>query len=531
MPKFLILRLFLVLALGAGLFGAIGGTRSAAASDLLQNPSFEGDYAAFEGDVSRLVAPGWSAWNVQRKAGEPSWSNIQPQYLPTERAGRVKSGVRAQEFYELYSIYTAGVFQQVKVGQGAKVTFSAFVSFWSTDLLDQPTPGGTESEKPGQVSAQVGIDPKGGTNGESPDIVWGSSEANYYDQFRKVSVETTAVTETVTVFVRVIILDPVRRNHTYVDDAELTAEGGAVSTPVVTTPPEASATPTPTLTLTTQPPTAVPPSSTPTFTPTTGGVIVPTREGTFVPVTPSTEQPTSIPPSPSNTPDLTGVDLSGLPGRIQYVVQAGDTVSGIAARFQSRVDAIIALNGLPPSGLIIVGKTLTIPVPQQPSATPTLTPTATNTLPVVVPTQQTGGGAPVEVATLNGPVVNGIGTYIMQPGDTLEAVARRFNTTVQYLINLNGIVNPARLVIGQVLAVPGPGNNPPGGTRAPTVVPTQPGGGDTGQPGRPARHVVQAGENLFRISLRYNVTMDAIMRANGIVNPNLIFVGQVLVIP
>lgn len=44
-------------------------------------------------------------------------------------------------------------------------------------------------------------------------------------------------------------------------------------------------------------------------------------------------------------------------------------------------------------------------------------------------------------------------------------------------------------------------------------------------------HIVQPGENLFRISLRYNVTMDALARANGIVNPNHIYVGQRLVIP
>ncbi len=44
-------------------------------------------------------------------------------------------------------------------------------------------------------------------------------------------------------------------------------------------------------------------------------------------------------------------------------------------------------------------------------------------------------------------------------------------------------------------------------------------------------HVVQAGENLFRISLRYNTTVDAIAAANGIVNPSLILVGQQLIIP
>lgn len=44
-------------------------------------------------------------------------------------------------------------------------------------------------------------------------------------------------------------------------------------------------------------------------------------------------------------------------------------------------------------------------------------------------------------------------------------------------------------------------------------------------------HVVQAGENLFRISLKYNVSMAAIMQANGLINPNYVYVGQVLCIP
>jgi hypothetical protein len=44
-------------------------------------------------------------------------------------------------------------------------------------------------------------------------------------------------------------------------------------------------------------------------------------------------------------------------------------------------------------------------------------------------------------------------------------------------------------------------------------------------------HVVQAGENLFRIALRYGVALDAVAAANGLANPYLIHVGQQLVIP
>lgn len=44
-------------------------------------------------------------------------------------------------------------------------------------------------------------------------------------------------------------------------------------------------------------------------------------------------------------------------------------------------------------------------------------------------------------------------------------------------------------------------------------------------------HTVQSGENLYRISLRYGVSMGAIAQANGISNINLIFTGQQLTIP
>lgn len=45
------------------------------------------------------------------------------------------------------------------------------------------------------------------------------------------------------------------------------------------------------------------------------------------------------------------------------------------------------------------------------------------------------------------------------------------------------------------------------------------------------KHTVQAGQNLFRISLHYGVSMSAISAANNISNINRIYVGQVLYIP
>lgn len=44
-------------------------------------------------------------------------------------------------------------------------------------------------------------------------------------------------------------------------------------------------------------------------------------------------------------------------------------------------------------------------------------------------------------------------------------------------------------------------------------------------------HVVQRGETLFRIALRYNTSVAALVAANGLSNPNLIYTGQRLIIP
>ena len=44
-------------------------------------------------------------------------------------------------------------------------------------------------------------------------------------------------------------------------------------------------------------------------------------------------------------------------------------------------------------------------------------------------------------------------------------------------------------------------------------------------------YIVQAGDTLWQIAKRYNTTMDAIVKANDIKDPNMIMPGQKLIIP
>jgi LysM repeat protein len=65
----------------------------------------------------------------------------------------------------------------------------------------------------------------------------------------------------------------------------------------------------------------------------------------------------------------------------------------------------------------------------------------------------------------------------------------------------------------------------------PTDTPAEPTAALASTPTGSGIHTVLAGENLFRIALRYGVTVDALAAANGISDPGQIYVGQKLIIP
>ncbi len=185
-----------------------------------------------------------------------------------------------------------------------------------------------------------------------------------------------------------------------------------------------------------------------------------------------------------------------------YVVQPGDNLFRIALRFNTTVQAIATANNIANPNLIFAGQTLIIP---------------------------TGGTVPPTTppSTPGGTVV-----YTVQPGDYLAKIARQFNTTVSAIVAANNIANPNLIFPGQQLIIPTGGTVPPPATSVPATPPPQ----ATSVPATPPPtgqtiHVVQYGETLGTIARRYGTTVTAIAQANGIVNPNLIFVGQRLVIP
>ena len=96
--------------------------------------------------------------------------------------------------------------------------------------------------------------------------------------------------------------------------------------------------------------------------------------------------------------------------------------------------------------------------------------------------------------------------YVVQSGDTLNQIAAELGVQKAELIAANGIANPDLIRIGQVLLIPGS-----------TTVAS-------------ATHVVAVGETLAGIAGKYGASIDSLASANGLANPNLIRVGQHILI-
>lgn len=104
--------------------------------------------------------------------------------------------------------------------------------------------------------------------------------------------------------------------------------------------------------------------------------------------------------------------------------------------------------------------------------------------------------------------------HVVAPGETLAVIAGRYATTVAALASSNGIADPNRVRAGVRLTVPAGGGASGAAAAAATTI----------------THTVASGENLAVIASRHGTTVGAIVAANEISNPNLIRVGQRLTI-
>lgn len=105
--------------------------------------------------------------------------------------------------------------------------------------------------------------------------------------------------------------------------------------------------------------------------------------------------------------------------------------------------------------------------------------------------------------------------YTVKSGDTLTKIAEAYGATVEQLVVINNIANPNLIYVGQVLILLG------------TTESEQ----ESLKPVTGRYYTVQPGDTLWKISLRYEVTVQQLAESNNITNVNFIYSGQILNIP
>jgi LysM repeat protein len=175
-----------------------------------------------------------------------------------------------------------------------------------------------------------------------------------------------------------------------------------------------------------------------------------------------------------------------------YVVQRGDTLAKIAARYGTSWRDIAVVNNIANPNLIYAGQILVIPSY------------------ITLPAQ----------------------SYTVRSGDTVTSIAASFRVTVDQLVQTNNLeAGGAYIYAGQVLVIPArtvPVNQPPVPLPTPTPVPPAP--LPTPIPSG-QYYFVQRGDTMFRIARAFGVNIYDLAEVNGILNLNRINVGQRLRIP
>lgn len=114
---------------------------------------------------------------------------------------------------------------------------------------------------------------------------------------------------------------------------------------------------------------------------------------------------------------------------------------------------------------------------------------------------------PVQAApSASDPVV-----HVVRWGESLFLIARRYGTTTSAIVSANNLRNPNYVYAGQRLVIPTSGSSPAAANTS--------------------THVVQRGDRLSTIAVRYGTTVSYLASLNGLRNPNFIWVGQRLRVP
>ncbi|RBA33492.1 MULTISPECIES: lytic transglycosylase [Acinetobacter] len=162
-----------------------------------------------------------------------------------------------------------------------------------------------------------------------------------------------------------------------------------------------------------------------------------------------------------------------------YTVQRGDTLSSIASKSKITLSELADLNNLKSNSGVRLGQTLKIPA---------------------------GSSVPEQ--------------YVVQSGDSLNAIAGKYDLSVNYIADLNGLERTAGLRVGQRLKLAGDAPSKSSNVTATKVK-------DKDETA-PDIYTVKSGDTLSNIASRYYLQLDYVAALNGLSRNSTVRIGQKL---
>jgi LysM repeat protein len=211
---------------------------------------------------------------------------------------------------------------------------------------------------------------------------------------------------------------------------------------------------------------------------------------------PGVAAPESMAPASSSSGAFSSSGSGG------YVVQPGDTLSAIAARAGLSVSQVAAANGLDPNGVLLSGSTLSL------SGSPAGT---------VSETSETSTGSSSS---------SGSGGYVIQPGDTLTAIAARTGMSIAQLAAANGLDPNGIILAGSTLRLSGSGSSSSSASEFVSA-----GSGSSGASGSAGGYLVQPGDTLSAIAARSGMSVRELASINGLDPNGVLLSGSTLTLP
>ena len=186
-------------------------------------------------------------------------------------------------------------------------------------------------------------------------------------------------------------------------------------------------------------------------------------------------------------------------------VQSGESLTAIARRYNISLHALAKENGLSVTDGVLIGQTLKLPSDAK---------TANTTM----------------ANTSSSPSVNKPESYTVRAGDSLTSVAATHGLTVGQLASYNNLANDAHILIGQRLwLVAGKVKRQPVSAQQTSQATQSTKNNQSTQ--STATHRVQSGESLTAIARRYNISLHALAKENGLSVTDGVLIGQTLKLP